>query len=190
MTVIAERLELLDSLHLDEGSHRSFDEGHCAMEVVAFLAGEGITDAPQCSSQVLRTFTIGLNDQWSDEQRQKLRPYLPRMVGTANDGQEEARSFLALDWLIRTFTPAWLDLAGLADAAAELRALRRIADIAAAEAAGPVVRASRQKAAAARAAAWDAAGDAAWAALRPTVEQLQTFALDLVERMAWLKGDD
>ena len=59
------------------------------------------------------------------------------MVGTAGDGKDQARSYLALDWLIRTYTPAWLELAGLTAEAQELRDLRRIVDMVAAEAAGP-----------------------------------------------------
>lgn len=149
------------------------------MEVVAWLAGEGHTDAPDCASPVLRSFTISLNDQWDQQQRQKLIPFLPRMVGTNGDGQDETRSYLALDWLIRTYTPAWLDLAGLTAEAQELRDLRRIVDLVAAQQAGPVVRAAQEKAAA----AWDAAGDAARAALRPTVESLQASALELLDRM-------
>ena len=207
MSIITERLTALDTIHLDHGSHESFEAGHCAMEVVAFLAGEGHTDAPECASKVLRSFTINLNDRWDDQTRQRLVPFLPRMVGTAGDGQDEARSYLALDWLIRSFTPTWLDLAGLSAEAAELRGLRRIVDLAAAEAAGPVVRVARDRAdaagAAARAAAgdaaWAAAGDAAWAAARdaagdaardaaeaalaPTVTTLQDSALDLLDRM-------
>ena len=166
--MIQERVEALNdgNIKLDNGSHGSFESGHCAMEVVAWLAGEGHTDAPECASPVLRTFTISLNDQWGDEQRQKLAPYLPRMVGTSGDGQDEARSYMALDWLIRSFTPAWLELAGLTAEAQELRNLRRIVDMVAAEQAGPMVRAAQKKAAAARAAAWDAARAAAWDAAR------------------------
>lgn len=192
--IIDARLATLDQIRLDEGSHSSFTHGHCAMEVVAWLAGEGHTDAPVCASPVLRGFSIALNDRWDDVQRQKLVPFLPRMVGTAGDGQDEARSYLALDWLIRSFTPAWLDLAGLGEEAAELRSLRRIVDLASAEAAGPVVREVRDRASAAGAAwaaARDAARDAAWNAaraaardaLRPTVETLQASVLDLLDRM-------
>jgi len=199
-TIIEDRLNLLTAgeVKLDKGAHGSFKEGHCAMEVVAWLAGLGHTDAPACSSPVLQSFTINLNDTWDAEQRQKLIPFLPRMVGTGGDGHDEARSYLALDWLIRTYTPAWLDLAGLTAEATELRNLRRIVDMVAAESAGPVVRAARQKAAAARAAAWAAAGDAAGAAagaardaardaaravLRSTVAELQASALELLNRM-------
>jgi hypothetical protein len=131
-TLIQERLEQLDTITVDRSSHPSFDDGHCSMEIVAWLAGEAHTAAPRCASPVIRAFTIGLNDQGGSEQRQKLRPYLPRMVGTIADGQDEARSYLALDWLIRTFTPAWLDLAGLSVEAKALRDLRRIVDLAAA----------------------------------------------------------
>jgi hypothetical protein len=162
MTIIDTRLsELLNGGILAKSSHPSFEDGACAMEWVAYLAGEGHTDAPECASPVLRSFCISLNDQWDAVNRQRLVPFLPRMVGTAGDGQEEARSFLALDWLIRTYTPAWLDLAGLAVEAQALRDLRRIVDLVSAQAAGPVVRAGR---AAARAAAWAAARAAAWAA--------------------------
>ena len=189
--LVPDRAARLDGIQLDSGSHNTFDDGHCAMEVVAWLAGEGHTDAPACASVVLRQFTIGVNDRWDDTQRQTLVPFLPRMVGTAGDGKDEARSYSALDWLIRTFTPAWLDLAGLSESAAELRGLRQIADLAAAQAAGPVVRDIKQKAAAAWGAAWDAAGDAAWAAagdaaraaLRPTADALQASALELLDRM-------
>ena len=157
--IIESRLqELISGGTLAEGSHESFEEGACAMEWVSYLAGLGFTDAPECSSRVLRTYTISLNDTWNDADRQRLVPFLPRMVGTAGDGQDEARSYLALDWLIRTYTPAFLDLANLSAEAQALRDLRRIVDMASAEAAGPVVRAGRDKAHA----AWDAAGAAAW----------------------------
>ncbi len=199
--VIPERLAALGTIHLGKGSHSSYESGHCAMEVVAWLAGLGHTDAPECASPVLQTYVISLNDTWGDVDRQRLVPYLPRVVGTAGDSQDEARAYLALDWLIRTYTPAWLDLAGLTVEAQALRGLRRIVDRAAAQAAGLVVRDAQTKAAqaasqaAARAVAWDvawaAAGAAAWAAagaaaraaVRPTVETLQASALYLLEWM-------
>lgn len=163
--VIPERLAVLGTIHLGKGSHSSYESGHCAMEVVAWLAGLGHTDAPECASPVLQTYVISLNDTWGDVDRQRLVPYLPRVVGTAGDSQDEARAYLALDWLIRTYTPAWLDLAGLTVEAQALRGLRRIVD----RAAG--------------AAAWAAAGAAARAAVRPTVETLQASALYLLEWM-------
>jgi len=198
-TVIPERVAALDTITLDSGNHCNFSEGHCAMEVVAWLAGLGHTDAPECASPVLRDFTVGLNDRWDTVQRQTLKPFLPRMVGTAGDGQDEARAYLALDWLVRTYAPEWLDVAGLTERARDLRDLPRIVDPASAQSAVPVAHAARQDAAAAgaaaRDAAWAAAGAAAWAAawaaardaagdsLAPTVAALQASALDLLDRM-------
>lgn len=43
-TIVPERLAQLDQITLDEGSHGSFERGHCAMEVVAWLADQGRPD--------------------------------------------------------------------------------------------------------------------------------------------------
>jgi hypothetical protein len=160
----------LDTLTLTHGSHSNRDEGVCLLEAVAWYAGEDHSDMPSCVSMVLCTYGTRLNDVLPHGRRQELKPLVPRLVGTASDGLDERRSYMALDWLVRTYTPAWLDLAGLVAEAQALRDLRRIVDMVAAQAAGPVVRAGREKAdaagaaagAAARAAAWDAAWDVAW----------------------------
>jgi len=189
----------LDTITLAEGAHENRTDGTCLMEAVAWWAGEGHTDHPACVSPVLGQFGRSLNDALPDDKRQELRPFVPLLPGTAGDGQDEARGYLALDWLIRTWTPAWLDLAGLTTEALALRDLRRIADLAAAQSAGPVVRQASQKAAA----TWDAAWDAAWAAARaaardaaraaardalaPTVAALQASAITLYQAM--ITGD-
>jgi hypothetical protein len=166
---------------LAEGQHDRPEDGMCAMEWAAYVAGEPHTDQPVCVSPVLRSFCISLNDAWDDDMRQRLRPYLARCIGTAGDGMDRERGFLALDWQIRTYLPAWFRLAGLTEDADRVAALAPIVDLASAKAAAPLVRASRDKAAAAwdaakaaaardaagaaaGAAAWDAAGDAAGAA--------------------------
>ena len=162
----------LNTITLGKGSHDDRDDGVCLLEAVAWWADEEHTDDPRCVSLPLAGFGRRLNDVLPDVRRQELVPLIPSMVGTRADGLDEQRGYLALDWLIRTYTPAWLDLAGLSAEARALRDLRRIVDLAAAQAAGPVVRAGQEKAAAAGAAAgaaaWAAAGaaarDAAWAA--------------------------
>lgn len=107
-----ERLAAFESITLDFGPHPTFTSGHCAMEVVAWLAGEGHTDAPSCASRVLRSYTVTLNDLWNDEQRQRLKPFLPRMIGTGDDGKDAARGRIALDHLAQMTVP-WLELAGI-----------------------------------------------------------------------------
>ena len=112
----------LEAIELNGGSHDSPDEGHCLLEVVSMFAGEPFTDSPKCVSQVLRSFGISLNDRWSNKQRQKLKQFIPLLPGTADDGQDEARAYLALDWLIRVYTPTWLRLVPALTADADLLA--------------------------------------------------------------------
>jgi hypothetical protein len=185
----------LETLHLDHGSHSSPEDGHCLLEVVSMLAGQPFNDHPPCVSPVLRSYGIALNDRWDDTQRQRLLPYAPRMLNTAGDGHDGARSYLALDWLIRTFAPAWLDLAGLTTPAAELRALAPVANEVAVQAAAAASRRAEETAAAARAAAraaaWTAALDAALAAaLDAARAAARAAARDAAWDAAWTAARD
>jgi hypothetical protein len=122
-TIIEERLQKLPELHIDEGGHDEFEKGHCAMELVSWLAGEKFSDRPSCTSPVLSSFLVRLNDGLPEDLRQELKPYLPRVIGTAGDGQDEARGWLAADFTIRTVLPTWLELAGVEESAKALREL-------------------------------------------------------------------
>ncbi len=117
-------------LRLENGSHQGPDEGVCLMEAVAWLAREPHSDDPKCVCPVLGAFGRDLNDRLDVERRQRLKPLIPALVGTASDGHAEARGFMAMDWIVRTYTPAWLRLAGLDSEADGLQALPEIADAA------------------------------------------------------------
>jgi hypothetical protein len=163
------------------------------MEWVSHLAGEPHSDEPTCVSVVVRAFCTTFNDSLQDTPRQRLRPYLGRTIGTAGDGLDVARSWMAMDWLVRDYTPTWLRLAGLeasarasaeAPAVVEGRDLKLVLELmntarrearAAWSAALGAPRATLWAVpwaagrAAARAAAWSSAGAAAWAAARVEV---------------------
>ena len=115
----------LDRLTLQSGSHDDRDEGVCLMEAVAWWAGEPHSDQPGCTCPVLGAFARRWNDGMrSDEERAQLIPYVPVLAGTVDSGEAAARRvWMALDWTVRVSAPAWLDLAGLGDCAARLRAL-------------------------------------------------------------------
>ena len=101
-----------------------------------------------------------------------------------DDATEERRALLACDWLVRVYSPAWLDLLpSLTPHAAALRELPEVVGLpdAAGAAAGYAARAAAEDAA--EGAAWNAAWNAARTALRPTMETLQQSALDLLNRM-------
>src|SRR5690349_5040779 len=150
--------------NLSKGSHKTAEAGRCAMEWVAYIAGEPHTDQPVCVSPVLRSFGISLNDNWDDEQRQKLRPYLARCIGTAGDGRDQERGWLAMDWLIREFTPAFLELvpAKYGDSATyaeKLRACGPVLSVHALDEAMITLKEAQRASNAAGAAAYDAAYD-------------------------------
>ena len=177
------------------GTHATPEDGRCAMEWVSYLAGEPHSDDPACISPVLRAFCMTLNDSLEDAPRQRLRPYLARTIGTSGDGFDEVRSWMAMDWLIRTYASTWLGLAGLAESAQRMALLEPITDVSTLHAALPALGLARRDTraawsaalgparavawapwaagrAASREAAWSSAGAAAWAAARVAVGEL------------------
>lgn len=189
----------LDGLTLKKGGHPTRDAGMCLMEAVAYVRGIEHTDHPQCVAPLLGEMGRNLNDVLPDDLRQQLVPVIPVLPGTRDDGHDETRSYMALDWLIRVYLPTWLDLSpACREDAAKVRELGRIVDMASAERAGPVVRQAQSTArdaagdaawAAAGAAAWAAARDAARAAVQPTVKKLQISAIELYAAMARVGQD-
>jgi hypothetical protein len=160
--------ERMTDYFLSKGSHPTADTGRCALEWVSYLAGEPHSDSPECVSHLLTSFCREFNDVLDDDRRQRLRPYLARTIGTRDDGLDEQRSWLAMDWLIRTYAPAWLSLAGLDAAAGRLRGLPPVLAAENVERAIGDLASARIEAAIAWAidgdVAIDAVGDAAWRA--------------------------
>lgn len=200
-TIIEHRLKALDSIPLQRGSHDS-NKQMCAMEAAAWIAGEPHSDRPKCVSPVIAAFMRTWNDALDDEQRQGLKPYIVRVIGTAGDGHDEERVWMAVDWLVRVCAPAWLDLAGINDSAQSLRSLPPITEATLTEGKHRV-EAAREKAAtawqaaraaaggAARAAATAPAGVAAWAAVRDaTRDAAWDAAWDSVRDAIWAAARD
>lgn len=107
--VIEERLSILERPLL-AGEHVTLESGMCLLEATAYVAGEPWSDHPACVSPVLAEFGRAWNDGMrSDEERESLKQYIPRLIGTVGDAAaDERRGWLALDWLVRVHTPAWL----------------------------------------------------------------------------------
>jgi len=161
----------IDKLTLKSGAHdRRAMDAICVMEAVAWVAGEPHSDHPECVCPVLSALARGWNDTLpSDEERNRLlRPLIPKLIGTrATPAIEQRRAWMLVDWQIRSYAPAFLDLVpGLAGDAAALRSLPEIVDATTLDAAMPALRVAQQKGAAAWAAAWAAARAAAWTAAR------------------------
>ncbi|MFN0092876.1 MAG: hypothetical protein ACKVWR_21790 [Acidimicrobiales bacterium] len=150
-----------DEIHLHAGSHDPNQEQKwCAMEAVAYMAGEEWTDHPRCACPVIAAFIRKWNDDLEDRDRDRLLvPLLTRLIGSRSIREVQTRrAWMASDWLVGENAAAWLDLAGIDHG---LRALPPLtADTVAV--AMPALTEARQRAAAARAAAGAAARDAAW----------------------------
>jgi hypothetical protein len=153
----------IDTIPILAGSHDTRDDGVCAMELVAWMAGEPHSDSPACTCPVLAAFVRSWNDGIADDDTRArlLRPFLPRLIGTRSTPQiEEQRAWLATDWLVRVCAPAFLALTpSLREHAEILGGLPPVLSRESARAAQSHIDAAR---AAARDAARDAAGDAAW----------------------------
>ena len=208
----------LETLKLLSGAHASSKAGMCVMEAVAFVAGEPHSDHPECASPVIAQFLRTWNDDLDDVGRQRLKPYVLKVVGTRASAEvEDQRGWLCADWMVRVHTVAWLELGGMKDQADALRALVPLTSETTLDAALPPLNEARKRSDAAGAAAWDAARDAAWDAARdaalaaswdaardaswdaardaatqklePTKLSLQESAFALLDRMIALGGD-
>lgn len=109
MTILQDRLSQIAGLQLEAGGHNSIDDGCCIMEAVAFVAGEPWSDHPECASKVIGAFMRRWNDVVDDEGRQELKAWIPRLVGSKGTAeQEDARGWMATDWLVHSYLPLWL----------------------------------------------------------------------------------
>ena len=161
----------LTTLTLTLGGHDSDSGEMCLLEAAAYQAGEPWSDRPQCVSLVLAAYGRSLNDALPDDTRQRLIPFIPRLLNTAGDGLDERRAYLALDWLSRINLPAWLRLVPALTAQADLLAAGpEVVDLSTAAASSALVRQAASQANAAQAAVWattpataeDATWDATW----------------------------
>jgi hypothetical protein len=164
------RLAVVMERPLLRGAHDP-DGKQCVMEAVAYVAGEEWSDHPVCASRVISAFLRNWNDNLADDDRQMLKPFIPRLVGTkASAAVEARRAWLATDWLCRVQAPAWLRLAKKVEFADALEGLTPALDAVSAKASQPTLAAAKAAAKdAAGAAAGAAAGDAAGAAARAAV---------------------
>lgn len=195
----------LDGLVLKHGSHVNPTEGLCFMEAVAWLRGIGHTDHPACVAPTIGAAGRAFNDNLpTDELRTRLCvPLIPLVVGTATTAaDEETRAWLATDFLVREVAPSWMEIAGLTDTAAKIRAYPPLTNSEIARGIASLMEHARSESAAAGAAARDAAWAAAWAAagaaaptydamyaaalarLKPTADRLNEQCVDLIRRMA------
>lgn len=79
------------TVRLERGRHRSPERGACVVELASMLAGEPFSDRPRSVCPVVAAFLRRVNDDLPDEQRQRLYPYAPRIVGSAGGWRQRGR---------------------------------------------------------------------------------------------------
>lgn len=111
--------ELAEIVRLQPGRHRSPQDGVCAMELVAWMAGERHSDHPVTASPVIAAFIPPFNDALNEEHRQRLALLTPRMIQSRGAREAELeRGQLLWAWMIEAAVPTWLGAAQRQDLAA------------------------------------------------------------------------
>ena len=107
---------------LRKGSSPDPSQGACLFDASMWLVYGKIGDDPPCSCPVIRRYAIGLNDRLPDAERQRLKPFILRVVGNRDPENELARlRFIVLE-TSRRVVPMAFD-ARWPTVAAKLRAL-------------------------------------------------------------------
>ena len=114
----------LKTLKLSHGSHSTPEAGLCLMEAVAYFAGEAHSDAPACACPVLSKYGMGLNDAFTDDERELLKPFIRQLIGTRDEKAQRPRAEYLAHQAGTVFTPIALDACGLIELAASLRKIK------------------------------------------------------------------
>lgn len=106
---------------LKRGNGHNPSEGACLMDAVSWFEYGTLGDRPDCTCPVQAAYCRIVNDKMTDAGRQKLKVFIPRLIGTRDKASERARGEYLIWQAIKVFTPYWLDKAGMAKDAAFLR---------------------------------------------------------------------
>jgi len=185
----------LAALHIipDAGGHTAHSKKACGMELASLyrrhvLHEQVVFSADMTDSPVIAAYVRSL---WDSDPRhwQAIADRLDRIATSGASKQiNAARAWVCTDWIVRTYAPAWLRLAGLADRADELLALPPLTSALLAEAAHPIIVKAKDEAA--RDARDARAARDAWAAWYAWVARDARVARDAQAAwVAWVAWD-
>ena len=100
------------SVRLDPGAHRSPSHGVCLLELASLMAREKFSDRPRCVCVVIAAFLRDWNDRSGYAQRQRLRPYARRVIGSrAGRSVTHRRRDVCLIWAGADLSGNWVSRA-------------------------------------------------------------------------------
>jgi hypothetical protein len=111
-------------LKLSRGRHADPSEGACLMELASLLAGEPWSDHPVCVHPVLAAVARGVNDKIGDDERARLAPLVPYMIGTATKDPRRSARLVLLCARVALARP---DIRDHVDICCQMEAARRLA---------------------------------------------------------------
>ena len=173
---------------LRKGKSNSPREGACIMDAISWFEYGHIGNNPACVSPVYTAYMIEINDALKHKRRQRLKVFIPRLIGTVDPEAEQARAEYLAWQAIRVFAPFALDAAGLKKEAAELRDFNGSLLVAAARVRAARVRAPWAVGAGAEAAAFLVVRAAAEAALAAVVKAPVVAATEAALATEWTAG--
>ena len=98
----------VDSVRLEPGAHRAPSDGICLLELVSLMAQERFSDRPRCVCVVIAAFLRSWNDRSGHAERQALRPYARRVVGSrSRRSVTRRRGDICLTWAGADLTGHW-----------------------------------------------------------------------------------
>ena len=98
------------TITLSKGKHASPEDGACAMELAAMLAGEPFNDHTQSVCPVIGSFLRAYNDGIDDRRRQDLYAYAAKVVGSrASLDVQHARAERLSAWAFEGHWLRWLE---------------------------------------------------------------------------------
>jgi hypothetical protein len=169
------------------GSDRGYLRG---TPIFALNESEPWSDPSKFVCPVIGVFMRAWNEGLPKAERGILFPLFAKIVHTSASARiQEQRALMAADWLVRTYAPAWLNLAGLREQARLLYDLPQVSEIAQAfEMRTVLVKVSHDANAEALgvdAAGWVKASDDCWASAWAAAYEAARFA---AHDLAWVSA--
>lgn len=101
---------------LRRGSGTDPATGACLLDAVSWLEYGHLGDHPECVCPVIAEFGRQVNDALNGQSRQRLKPYIPRLIGTVDPAAEYLRAEYLVWQAVRVFAPTEMEALGCADA--------------------------------------------------------------------------
>ena len=118
-----ERLKEIQAMVLRHGTGENLDDRLCIMQAVDYVASGSLSDYPSCACPFLTSYAIGLNDCWNEKDRQLLKPFIEKLIGT-RDNETIVRAHLVIHRLITVILPLLTDHLKMPYDSAKLRSFQ------------------------------------------------------------------